>query len=323
MAIKSFKRYEKKFILDKEQYNKLIPKLLEYMTPDKYCKSGKNYNIYNIYYDTEHNDVIRHSISKPFYKEKLRLRSYKIPSNPSDKVFLELKKKINGIVNKRRVLLTLEEAYKFLELGERPCSNDYINTQVLNEIEYYLNNNPVKPTVYIGYTRNAFFAKDDPDFRLTFDPNIISRRNNLSLEFGNSGDDGLNYGLTDIYDVIILDIMQPKLNGLQVLRMLRKKGISTPIILLTAKDSVKDKVTGLDLGADDYLPKPFSSEELLARLRALTRRKGEVINDNILDFGDIRLSLSTYDLECKNNSITLTLKEFDILHYFMQRPKAL
>ena len=167
----------------------LIPKLLEYMTPDKYCKSGKNYNIYNIYYDTEHNDVIRHSISKPFYKEKLRLRSYKIPSNPSDKVFLELKKKINGIVNKRRASLTLEEAYKFLELGERPCSNDYINTQVLNEIEYYLNNNPVKPTVYIGYTRNAFFAKDDPDFRLTFDSNIISRRNNLSLEFGNSGDD--------------------------------------------------------------------------------------------------------------------------------------
>ena len=117
--------------------------------------------------------------------------------------------------------------------------------------------------------------------------------------------------------------MLPKLNGLQVLRMLRKKGISTPIILLTAKDSVEDKVTGLDLGADDYLPKPFSSEELLARLRALTRRKGEVINYNILDFGDIRLSLSTYDLECKNNSITLTLKEFDILHYFMQRPKSI
>lgn len=148
-------------------------------------------------------------------------------------------------------------------------------------------------------------------------------KNNYSVDAVYDGDDGLNYGLTDIYDVIILDIMQPKLNGLQVLRMLRKKGISTPIILLTAKDSVKDKVTGLDLGADDYLPKPFSSEELLARLRALTRRKGEVINDNILDFGDIRLNLSTYDLECKNNSITLTLKEFDILHYFMQRPKSI
>ncbi len=143
-------------------------------------------------------------------------------------------------------------------------------------------------------------------------------KNNYSVDAVYDGDDGLNYGLTDIYDVIILDIMLPKLNGLQVLRILRKKGVSTPIILLTAKDSVEDKVTGLDLGADDYLSKPFSSEELLARLRALTRRKGEVINDNILDFGDIRLNLSTYDLECKNNSITLTLKEFDILHYFMQ-----
>ncbi len=148
-------------------------------------------------------------------------------------------------------------------------------------------------------------------------------KNNYSVDAVYDGDDGLNYGLTDIYDVIILDIMLPKLNGLQVLRILRKKGVSTPIILLTAKDSVEDKVTGLDLGADDYLSKPFSSEELLARLRALTRRKGEVINDNILDFCDIRLNLSTYDLECKNNSITLTLKEFDILHYFMQRPKSI
>ena len=91
MAIKSFKRDEKKFILDKEQYNKLIPKLLEYMTPDKYCKSGKNYNIYNIYYDTEHNDVIRHSISKPFYKEKLRLRSYRNLCREDEKVFLGMK----------------------------------------------------------------------------------------------------------------------------------------------------------------------------------------------------------------------------------------
>ena len=117
--------------------------------------------------------------------------------------------------------------------------------------------------------------------------------------------------------------MLPKLNGLQILKILRKKGISTPIILLTAKDSIEDKVTGLDLGADDYLPKPFSPEELLARLRALTRRKGEIINDNILEFGDIKLNLLNYDLECNNNSITLTLKEFEILNYFMQRPKII
>ncbi|WP_122640096.1 response regulator transcription factor [Romboutsia sp. Marseille-P6047] len=148
-------------------------------------------------------------------------------------------------------------------------------------------------------------------------------KNKYSVDAVYDGEDGLNYGLTDIYDIIILDIMLPKLNGLQILKILRKKGISTPIILLTAKDSIDDKVTGLDLGADDYLSKPFSTEELLARLRALTRRRGEIINDNILEFGDIRLNLSTYDLESGENSITLTLKEFEILNYFMQRPKSI
>ncbi|QJA07756.1 response regulator transcription factor [Romboutsia sp. CE17] len=151
----------------------------------------------------------------------------------------------------------------------------------------------------------------------------ILMKNKYSVDAVHDGDDGLNYGLTGLYDVIILDIMLPKLNGLQILKILRKKGISTPIILLTAKDSIEDKVTGLDLGADDYLPKPFSPEELLARLRALTRRKGEIINDNILEFGDIKLNLLNYDLECNNNSITLTLKEFEILNYFMQRPKII
>ena len=187
MAIKSFKRYEKKFLLNKEQYNSLIPRLLQYMNPDEHCKSGKNYSIYNIYYDTENNDVIRHSISNPYYKEKLRLRSYTIPTSLNDKVFLELKKKINGIVSKRRVVLTLGEAYKFLELGETPYSNDYLNNQVIKEIEYYLSKKIVYPTVYIGYTRNAFFGKEDRDFRLTFDSKILTRRDNLSLDSGYFG----------------------------------------------------------------------------------------------------------------------------------------
>jgi len=188
MAIKSFKRYEKKFILTKEQYDELIPRLLEYMNPDEFCKAGKNYSIYNIYYDTVNSDVIRHSINKPYYKEKLRLRSYKIPTKPTDKVFLELKKKINGIVNKRRVVLTLEEAHKFLELGETPKSEDYVNNQVIKEIQYYLSKKDVSPTVYIGYSRKAFFSKDDHDFRLTFDSQILTRRNNLTLEAGFFGD---------------------------------------------------------------------------------------------------------------------------------------
>ena len=94
MAIKSFRRFEKKFIITKEQYDELTQILSNYMNLDKYCREGKNYNIYNIYYDTLNNDVIRHSISKPYYKEKLRLRSYNTPTSLDDNVFLELKKKI-------------------------------------------------------------------------------------------------------------------------------------------------------------------------------------------------------------------------------------
>lgn len=189
MAIKSFKRYEKKFLLTQQQYDVLVSKLSDYMEPDQHCLDGKNYSIYNIYYDTVHSDVIRHSISKPYYKEKLRLRSYKVPKKPTDKVFLELKKKINGIVNKRRVVLTLQEAKDFVERGVRPPSRDYMSEQVISEIAYYLSHELVKPAVYIGYTRKAFFAKNDPEFRLTFDSKILTRRENLTLESGYYGED--------------------------------------------------------------------------------------------------------------------------------------
>lgn len=146
-------------------------------------------------------------------------------------------------------------------------------------------------------------------------------KNKYSVDAVYNGDEGLDYALTDVYDVIILDIMLPKLNGIEILKMIRKRKISTPVILLTAKGSVEDRILGLDSGADDYLPKPFSQDELLARLRALTRRNGDFINENILEFSDIKLNLSTYDMEVNDNSITLTQKEFEILKYFMQRPK--
>ena len=146
-------------------------------------------------------------------------------------------------------------------------------------------------------------------------------KNKYSVDAVYNGDEGLDYALTGVYDVIILDIMLPKLNGIEILKMIRKRKISTPVILLTAKGSVEDRILGLDSGADDYLPKPFSPDELLARLRALTRRNGDFINENTLEVSDIKLNLSTYDMEVNDNSITLTQKEFEILKYFMQRPK--
>lgn len=132
------------------------------------------------------------------------------------------------------------------------------------------------------------------------------------------GVSGLDNALTGIYDVIVLDIMLPKMNGLEVLRTLRANKIKTPVILLTAKDEVSDKVTGLDIGADDYLTKPFYTEELLARIRSLGRRNSDVICDNILSFDDISLNISTYELMCGERSVKLGLKEFNIMELLIK-----
>ena len=132
------------------------------------------------------------------------------------------------------------------------------------------------------------------------------------------GVSGLDNALTGIYDVIVLDIMLPKMNGLEVLRTLWANKIKTPVILLTAKDEVSDKVTGLDIGADDYLTKPFYTEELLARIRSLGRRNSDVICDNILSFDDISLNISTYELMCGEKSVKLGLKEFNIMELLIK-----
>lgn len=150
----------------------------------------------------------------------------------------------------------------------------------------------------------------------------ILTKNKYLVDAVYDGEDGLDYALTGIYDVIVLDIMLPKLNGLSLLKQIRKEGILTPVIMLTAKSQIEDRVNGLDLGADDYLTKPFAVEELLARLRSITRRKGNVVNDNTLTYGDISLNINTYDLDVNDESIRLTLKEFEIIKYFMERPKC-
>lgn len=127
-----------------------------------------------------------------------------------------------------------------------------------------------------------------------------------------NGNDGLYYALCGDYDVIILDIMLPGKNGFEIVAELRKAKKQTPILMLTAKDDISDKIQGLDYGADDYMTKPFVPEELLARVRAVSRRKGEVMI-NELGFSDITLNLSSCELCHNDRSIHLSFKEFEIM----------
>lgn len=186
MAIEVFNRYEKKYLITDKQFSQIQSKIIEFMDPDKFNKNGQAYSICNLYYDTENDELIRNSIEKPTYKEKLRLRGYGIPQL-QDTVYLEIKKKFNGKVNKRRSSFTLEEAYKYIDNQKYPLQKSKPNIQVLKELEYFLNFYKLQPKVYIYYERFAYFAKNDNDFRITFDTNIKTRRTDLQLEKGSNG----------------------------------------------------------------------------------------------------------------------------------------
>lgn len=146
----------------------------------------------------------------------------------------------------------------------------------------------------------------------------ILRKNNYTVDGAGDGEAGLDNALAGIYDLIILDIMLPKMDGIQVLKNIRKEGLSTPVILLTAKGEISDKIKGLDSGADDYLAKPFATEELLARIRAMARRKGEILPDNILSYGDIELNTANLKLSGENKEVKLTLKESELLEFLIR-----
>lgn len=150
----------------------------------------------------------------------------------------------------------------------------------------------------------------------------IFTKENYCVDALMDGVSGLDYALTGIYDVIILDIMLPKKNGLEVLKELRKAQIETPVLMLTAKSELEDKIAGLDCGADDYLTKPFQTGELLARVRAMTRRKGEITSQD-LSFGDLNLKKRTREIHCDSASVKLGLKEFVLLETLMLNPKQI
>lgn len=147
----------------------------------------------------------------------------------------------------------------------------------------------------------------------------VLESNKYCVDVAHDGIYGLDCALSNIYDIIILDIMLPGRDGISMLRALREAGIETPVLLLTAKGTTNDKVTGLDSGADDYLTKPFKAAELLARLRALGRRKGDFHNDGLLRYGDIELNPQTLELRHITSAATfhLTLKEAHLLELLL------
>lgn len=163
-------------------------------------------------------------------------------------------------------------------------------------------------------------AEDDP--RLLKSLVHILKFNKYSVDGVSNGIDALEYACSGEYDGLVLDIMMPGCDGIQVLKELRKKGITVPALFLTARTEVSQRVEGLDAGADDYLPKPFSTAELLARLRAMLRRK-ENYTPDLLKFQEVILNRSTYELIYKEKIQKLSGKEFQVLEMLMENPNRI
>lgn len=150
----------------------------------------------------------------------------------------------------------------------------------------------------------AFFEKNKFSVDTVFDGRV-------AYDYGSGGD----------YDAVILDVMMPKMDGIEVLRRLRADGVKTPIMMLTAKAEKDDRITGFDSGADDYLPKPFAPDELLSRVRAMLRRR-EDFTPTVISFGDLKLNISSGLLSCGTNSVRLSGRKFQVMEMFMRRPNT-
>lgn len=163
-------------------------------------------------------------------------------------------------------------------------------------------------------------AEDDPKLLKSL---IHIFRNNRYITDGvSNGADAFNYAATGEYDGIVMDIMMPEKDGLMVLRELREQNITTPVLLLTARTEIPQRIEGLDTGADDYLPKPFAAAELMARVRAMLRRKSNYTPD-ILSVGSTVLDRGTLEVSCREKTASLSAREFQILEIMMQNPRVI
>ena len=163
------------------------------------------------------------------------------------------------------------------------------------------------------------FAEDDRDISKAVQ--TLLERSGYSVDAVYNGQDALDYIEQADYDGVILDWMMPKKSGIEVLARMRGKGISTPVLMLTARDAIEDRVEGLDTGADDYLPKPFAASELLARIRAMLRRKVDYQHD-VIKYADIELDKSAMTITCGKKSVSLNNKAFQLIEMLVEHPGA-
>lgn len=149
---------------------------------------------------------------------------------------------------------------------------------------------------------------------------FLLEKNKFTVDIVNNGAEALTYFQSRDYDVVILDIMMPKVDGLEVLRQIREAGSGVPVLMLTAKAEIEDRVVGLEAGADDYLPKPFASPEFIARVKALSRRNAGY-TETCLSFGTVQLDCNRYEMSCGNRVVRLNNKEFQVMELFMRNPR--
>lgn len=161
----------------------------------------------------------------------------------------------------------------------------------------------------------------EDEIKITQALKFLFKKQKIDLDIANDGDEGLILAQKEIYDVIVLDIMLPGISGLDILKVIRKKGINVPVIMLTAKATIDDRVYGLELGADDYLTKPFATKELIARVKALTRRKNTDIIGEIIEYGQIKYDVKNYLLYILDKEYRLPLKEALLMEMFIKKPK--
>ena len=170
-----------------------------------------------------------------------------------------------------------------------------------------------------GFILRILIVEDE--VKITQALSYLFNKQKIDVDIANDGEEGLILASKDIYDVIVLDIMLPGIDGIQILKTIRSEGIKTPVIMLTAKDTVDDRVFGLESGADDYLVKPFATKELIARVKALARRKGTEFVGEIYEFEDIKYDVKNYLLYVGNKEYKIPLKEAMLMEMFIKKPR--